>query len=101
MRNYDAFEKDKEELTKIIAKLEAPVLPTKVQAPFPKLKSFLSAAVIFSFLGYEDEVKALLMLLSNKTGLYFKKHQKNLEAFLVKFHGATANNVIEFGNSSK
>ena len=81
--------------------MEAPVLPIKVQTPFPKLKSFLSAAIIFSYLGYEDEIKALLQLLSHKTGLYYQKHQKTLEAFLVKFNGCTANQLIEFGDFSK
>ena len=74
VKNYEGFEQDRKELREIIERMEAPVLPIKVQTPFPKLKSFLSAAIIFSYLGYEDEIKALLLLLSHKTGLYYQKH---------------------------
>ena len=82
----------------MIKKLEAPVLPAKVSTPFPGLKSFLSAAVIFSYLGYEDEIIALLRRLSKNTGLYQLKHQGSLNPFLVKFDGFTANRIVEFGD---
>ena len=39
----------------------------KVRPPFPKLPAFSVDAIVLSLVGYEDEVIALLRLLSHNT----------------------------------
>ena len=49
--------------------------------PFPRLPSFLPAAIILSFYGTRDSVKELLMRLNHRSRAYFKKHKTNIAAF--------------------
>ena len=42
----------------------------KVRPPFTKLPAFTVNAIVLSYIGYEDEVFALLLLLNRNCGLY-------------------------------
>ena len=57
----------------------------KVRPPFPKLSAFSVDAIILSLVGYEDEVVALLRLLSYNTSLYERSHKGFYGPFLVKY----------------
>ena len=57
----------------------------KVRPPFYNLSAFNVDAVILSFLGYEDEIFALLTLLDHNSSLYGMSHKEYLRPFLVKY----------------
>ena len=51
------------------------------EMPFPNLNSLLVSATILSYLGYEWEVKEVMLALSKNCRAYFKKQK--LKGFLV------------------
>ena len=57
----------------------------KVRPPFPKLPAFAVNAIVLSLVGYEDEVIALLRLLSHNTSTYERSHKSFYGPFLVKY----------------
>ena len=57
----------------------------KVRPPFPKLPAFSVDAIVLSLVGYEDEVIALLRLLSHNTATYERSHKSFYGPFLVKY----------------
>ena len=57
----------------------------KVRPPFPKLPAFSVDAIVLSLVGYEDEVIALLRLLSHNTSVYERSHKGFYGPFLVKY----------------
>ena len=57
----------------------------KVRPPFPKLPAFSVDAIVLSLVGYEDEVIALLRLLSHNTSAYERSHKSFYGPFLVKY----------------
>ena len=57
----------------------------KVRPPFPKLPAFSVDAIVLSLVGYEDEVIALLRLLSHNTRAYERSHKGFYGPFLMKY----------------
>lgn len=57
----------------------------KVRPPFPKLPAFNVNAIVLSFIGYEDEVFMLLVLLNRNCGLYQVSHKEYYGPFLVRY----------------
>ena len=55
----------------------------KIRPPFPELPIFNVNAVILTFFGFKHQVKELLLYLSHSTLIYFKKHGKILDGFLL------------------
>ena len=55
----------------------------RVDPPFPALPSFNCAATILSFVNFDEEVKDLLLSLSNNTRNYYRKHMSILDGFVT------------------
>ena len=55
----------------------------KCNPPIETLPSFLSTGIILSYFAYADEVKDLLVLLSQKTRRYLRHHERILDSFLL------------------
>ena len=69
----------------------------KVKPPFPMLPAFTVCASILQFVGFEDEIQALMNLLSGNTSDYFKCHKYILRGFMDNWRPEIAM-MIEFGN---
>ena len=61
-------------------------LNQKAKLPFAKLESFAASAEVLSFVGYSDEVNALLKQISHRTRLYGLSHQDILRGFVQEFN---------------
>ena len=67
-------------------KVKRPRISTlKVRPPFRKLPAFNVDATVLSFLGYDDEIFALLCLLDHNSSMYGTSHAEYLSPFLVKY----------------
>ena len=75
-----------------LAKLDAMLI-------FPKLPSFHTIALVFSFFNYQQRVACLMAMLSKKTKDYFRGHKEILDSFLVKWNPIFTR-VIVFGGQS-
>ena len=64
---------------------------------FAKLPNAKVSALILSYTRYEDQVSALLNLLSRNTKLYASAHYEKLKEYLVKWRPRVAT-AIEFGH---
>ena len=67
----------------------------KVSPPFPAIYSFNAAAIVLSYLRYNDDVGIFLKRLSKKAGEYYYSHVNFLKAFLKDF--PVMNTTLEFG----
>ena len=72
----------------------------KIRHPFPPLPSYQVALQILCFLGYSDEVTALLNLLCCNTQTYLQRHRDTLESFLVAWVPPTVASVVRFGRQT-
>ena len=57
----------------------------KVRPPFPSLAVFNVAAIILSYVGYQDGVKALMSLLCHNTRFYLTAHKEILKSFVIEW----------------
>ena len=68
----------------------------KVIPPFPRLPVFNVAALILSYINFNDEVISLLNTLSKNAYVYGKSHQDILKSFLVQYKPKITR-VLSFG----
>ena len=71
----------------------------KVRPPFPSLAVFNVAAIILSYVSYQDGIQALMNLLCRNTRSYITVHKEILKSFVIEWHPVIAQ-VIEFGDKS-
>ena len=64
---------------------------------FPKLPSFHSIAVILSYVGFDDKIRATLAQLSHKTRTYTVTHDHALKSFPVIWKPQISY-LLEFGD---
>jgi len=71
-----------------LTKQDALAKDQKAKLPFAMLESFAASAEVLSFVGYSDEVNALLKQLSHRTRRYGLSHMDILRGFLQVFQPA-------------
>ena len=71
-----------------LTKLDELAKDQKAKLPFAMLESFAACAAVLSFVGYCDEVNALLRQISHRTRQYGLSHQDILRGFIQEFQPA-------------
>ena len=86
-------------LKKKVKRKPVPISDKKIAAKevFPNLPSFHSIAVIFSYMGFDDKIRAILSQLSHKTRSYTVTHDHALKSFPVIWKPQISH-LLDFGD---